>query len=466
MSQQPMGPGDVLGDRYIMRKSEWNSALGPVWSARDRVLDRAVLVQFLSPALAADPRAGRTFSKASARIAQVSHPGVLRVYDIGESPAFAVFEYPPGGRLAERLSAGPLGATEGARAALTLARGLEALHQHGAFHGTLSPSSVLLDEEGRAKILANGATDTVGTSGDAPVREQPPGYVPPEPNATPEERDRYALAALTYHMLTGRAPIGGTTAKMPGRGVPAGLDQLLRRALSVVPSERPTLDSFVGALAPFARVVPRDARSKRFRSGEFRWLVPTAIIVVLGTLAATVGVQLSQDYVRRHQPQATRAPSPRPGPGVPVQGGTVSDFDPEGAKPGPGHENPGLTGKSIDGDPRTYWRTENYQRIDVGGKSGVGLLFDLGDLKAVRSVRVQSTLPGWEAQVRVASVAGTSASDFTVAGMFTAATDQTVSLRARTRARFVLLWITRLTDDGSHNTNPYRAEVAEVEFFS
>ncbi|HEV2686015.1 MAG TPA: hypothetical protein VGW79_05210, partial [Actinomycetota bacterium] len=71
----PAAPGDVLGDRYTLKRIEWASPLGPVWLARDRVLDRAVLVQLLEPSLAADQATRRAFQKAAARTAQIGAPG-------------------------------------------------------------------------------------------------------------------------------------------------------------------------------------------------------------------------------------------------------------------------------------------------------------------------------------------------------------------------------------------------------
>ena len=112
----PPAPGDVLGERYTLKRNEWVGPLGPVWLARDRVLDRAVLVQLLHPALAADQTTRRAFQKAAARTAQIGGPGLLQVFDIGDQPAFAVLEHASGGRLIDRLNAGPMRTTDAARA--------------------------------------------------------------------------------------------------------------------------------------------------------------------------------------------------------------------------------------------------------------------------------------------------------------------------------------------------------------
>lgn len=455
-------PGDVLGARYTLRRTDWSSPLGPVWSARDQVLDRSVFVQVLSAGLGDDRAVKRAFQKAAARTAQVSHAGLLQVFDIGDDPAFVVFEHAAGGRLTERLRSGPLRPEDAARAALGIARGLEALHDHGAFHGSLSPASAFFDEEGRAKILVTGVAEIArAMPGLALPSEQTPGYRPRELDVLPADADRYALAALLFHMLHGKAPERGTpSARAPRRGVAADLDGLLSRALSDTPAYRPSLDEFVGALAPYARVVPTDARQPRMRVGELRWLVPLFVILALAAGAVYVGTTV--DF-RQHDPKPRPTASSTPVPNTPVPVVAVHDFDPGGN----GEENPNRTGRTIDGDPLTTWKTLDYARAALDGqKKGVGLVFDLGTVRNVGRVRVQTTTPGWTAEIRIARVDGATQNDFRLVTSFVAGQDTPVNLPHGTRARYVLVWITALVDDGGGSDLPFTADVAEVEFFT
>src|SRR5688500_3516249 len=120
--------GDVIGERYVLRSPSWTSPIGPLWQARDKTLDRTVLVQFLSPELARDRAAVRAFTKAASRVAQVTDASVVQVLDIGENPAFAVLEHAGGGRLSDRLASGrAMEVPQASRIALGVARGLEAL---------------------------------------------------------------------------------------------------------------------------------------------------------------------------------------------------------------------------------------------------------------------------------------------------------------------------------------------------
>ncbi|HEX9711318.1 MAG TPA: protein kinase [Actinomycetota bacterium] len=457
--------GDVLGERYTLKKTEWSTPLGPVWLARDRVLDRAVFVQLLSPELAADEVARKAFLKQAARVAQTTHPGLLQVFDIGEDPSFVVLEHAAGGRLTDRLRSGPMRSADAVRAALGLARGLEALHERGTWHGSLSPSTVLFDDEGRAKILAVGAADVgaVVRSVD-PTAEQPDGYRADDLDALPADGDRYALAALTYHMLTGRPPgKEPAPARQVRRDVPGDIDAMLRRALDPQPANRPTLDEFEGGLAPHARFVPRDAPGPRFAGSEFRWLVPVLLILVLGGLATTFGVGFVRDFANRDDaPTTTETATPQT-PGSALTVAEVTDFDPP---PGNGEEHSEDVGKTIDGDPLTGWRTLNYAERDLAPKDGVGLIFDLGEARDLASITVQSTLPGWKAEIRIADEPGDDEEAFRRITTFTSGSEEEVRLPQGTTTRYVLLWIVELVEDRGGTDLPYRAEVAEVEFFA
>jgi len=455
-------PGDILGERYVLKRSEWTTPLGPVWLARDRVLDRAVLLQFLSQTLAADASTRRAFQKAAARIAQIGGPGLLQVYDIGDVPAFAVFEHASGGRLAERLDAGPMRPTDVARAALAIARGLESLHERGSWHGSLSPATVLFDEEGRAKIFTVGAADTARASKKVKLdADQPAGYRTPEKDPIPADADRYALAALTYQMLTGSPPEKGVSARAKRRGVPQQIDTLLTRALATDPKVRPSLDEFEAALAPFARVLPADVKEPRFAIAEFRWLVPVIIVIALAIAAVTFGVEFAQNLGKK--PKATPTQSAGAA-GAIIKIRSARDFDPP---PGNGSENPSQVQNAYDGNPASTWPTLDYSTANVGGKRGVGLLFDLGRAVAIAKIQIQTSLPGWSAEIRVADQDGSTAKAFSRITTLTAGSDlTTVTLPAGTRARFVLLWITTLTENHTDPNHPFSADVNEIQFFA
>jgi serine/threonine protein kinase len=457
-----LSAGTMLADRYQVIRELDPTPVGPVWSGRDMVLNRSVSIQTLVPSLASNAGARRAFERACARAGRVTHPALLQVYDIGaDNPPFVVFEHPVGRRLSERLARGPLSPEEGARIALSLARALEALHDRGGAHGWITPDTVLVDDEGRPKLVAIGVAD--GARNLSELGSQltpPPGYRTPESKPLPGDADRFALAALTYHMLTGRAPgRPPPRARSVRRSVPLSVERLLTNALDHIPSRRPTFDEFERALAPLARVEPPRVRQRPFVRSDLRWILPVLLIVGLGIAAVVLGPKITIDL----QSGGTKT-SPPPATSRPLEGVTADDFDPFGSNR---QENPKLVGNATDGDPVTAWRTVQYSTADLGGgKPGVGILFDLGADHSVTRIRVLSTLPGWEAEWRVSDSAGESPDDYRTVKSFTAAETLVVRMPSGTRGRYFLLWITRLAPDEEAREGPYRAFVNEVQFFA
>lgn len=431
-------PGEVLAGRYSLQRAAWTGARGQVWKARDRTLDRPVYVLLLDQALAEDKAARRDFVDEAGRLAVQTHPSVAAIYDIGVDPVFAVFEDPGGGRLSDRLRHGPLDETATARIVSNLARAMQAMPDE--IHD-LDPERILLAPDGRAKIAPLGVRSTA----DVAVRPS-------------------ALAALAVRMLTGNEP----GPKLSKRDVPQELHPVLSAMLQNDPSV--SLEDLVTACAALTRPEAITARSRAAvrRGGrgagsgsDFGWLIGVTLIVALAVVAVVLGPRLIEtlDSSPSASPTVSKSPS---GPGTPLEVASITDFDPDGN----GEEHPDQVGRVLDDDPLTAWSTLGYKRAGMD-KAGVGLLLDLGSEQPVRTVVVQTSLPGWKAEIRVSSAEtpGASADDFAVAASFVAGTEERVALPAGTSARFVLVWLIELADDEGESPFPYRASIAELDVF-
>ena len=434
-----VAPGEVVGGRYRVQRRAWEVGAGAVWLAFDTILERLVLIQTFPGADAGD------ISAAVARAAQITHPGLCQIYDMDSSPPAIVFENAPGGRLADRRD-GALSAAHAAAFCARLASAIAALHDHDLAHGSIGPSTVMFDEEGRPKLCA--AVPASDDGADA-------AYRPSDPDASTEERDRYALGAIAYRLFTGREPTpDAPPARAAKRGLPQQVDTLLSRALARDPAARPSLAEFRRVLEPLAAEEAPEHGPGFFRQ-ESTWLVPVLLVIGLGIVAITLGVRTVIS-----KGGGTSAPVPTPS-ATAFAVGSVKDFDPLGN----GEEHHNQVGFVIDGKD-TAWSTVGYATVDLGGKKGVGLLFDLGETRAVGRISVRTPGPGWQAEWRTSDTEGGKPDDYSIAQKFTAMAEPDVVLGTPVRARYWLLWITHLVNAGTGGTYPWQAQVSEVAFFA
>ncbi|MCW3820327.1 protein kinase [Micromonospora sp. DR5-3] len=264
----PFTPTLRLHDRYVLRERIGLGGMSEVWRADDEVLHRPVAVKALATELAADPQLRATIQREARAAARLTHPHVTQVYDYGEATLpdgsvvpYLVMELVEGQTLADRLTGGPLAWPEAVRLAGQVAAALAAAHRIGVVHRDIKPGNVMLTETG-AKVLDFGIATLAGPR--HPLAGQTgelmmgtPAYFAPErmtPGPANPASDVYALGALLYRTLTGRAPLPVQTwddvldvqARRPPvpplrvPGLPADVAGLTLACLSLDPAHRPT----------------------------------------------------------------------------------------------------------------------------------------------------------------------------------------------------------------------------------
>ena len=207
-------PGAVIDDRYRVIGLIGRGGMGEVYRADDLRLDQPVALKFLPDALAQDPDRLAQFHNEVRTARQVSHPNVCRMHDIGEvdGHTYLTMEYVDGEDLATSLRRiGRFPEDKATDIARQLAAGLAAAHDRGIIHRDLKPANVMLDGNGRVRIMDFGLASL---GDDEHVRAGTPAYMAPEQlrgQPASAKSDLFALGLVLYELFTGRRAFTANT---------------------------------------------------------------------------------------------------------------------------------------------------------------------------------------------------------------------------------------------------------------
>jgi hypothetical protein len=307
----------VLRNRYRLEAAQGTGVMGTVYRAVDLVRGRTVAVRVFPSALARDAAFRARVLAHARKTALLVHPYLATVVEAGVSAGYLylVEEFVEGPSLRALLQLRgrqPVHTT--VTLAAQLAEALAYVHAQGMVHGDLRPETVLLDREGRPKIVALGLRQLVNPlhlpGGEAVAHT---AYVAPElrRGAAPSpQSDLYALGAILYELLVGTPPAGPWNGREAAPApsllgppllrterpdVTPGLEQAIRQALAPEPSERPaTAHAFRTALfappPPLPSFPGARGRARRSPLDQLTWAgQPLAIGL---PLAATLVVLL------------------------------------------------------------------------------------------------------------------------------------------------------------------------------
>lgn len=195
-------------------------AMGTVFKARHKKLNRIVALKVLKPSLARDGRYVDRLRREARIVASLNHPHIVTGYDLGEEGGYHYFvmEFVEGKSLRALLLEWGMFAEEYVRrVARQVALALDHAYQRGVIHRDIKPGNILIDEQGAVKLtdmgLAKGPADMTITRDGATVGT--PQYISPEQARNPQDvdvrTDLYSLGATLYHMATGVPPFRGDT---------------------------------------------------------------------------------------------------------------------------------------------------------------------------------------------------------------------------------------------------------------
>ena len=325
---------------YKIIEKVGEGGMGEVYLAEDTKLKRQVALKFLPRQMTADPGAKERFEREAQAAAALNHPNIVTIHEIGEheGQVFIALEYVEGQTLKDLISVGtaPRGrpnlanrrrANTGVRpypsplapcpsprflkSPSQLASGLAAAHAKDIVHRDIKPQNILVDKEGRVKILDFGLAKLKGIS--SLTKESSTlgtiHYMSPEQTMgkdVDQRTDIWSLGVVLFEMLTGKLPFNGDydqaviysilneepkKATEIRQDIPPEFDRILEKALAKEPEDR---YQHVDDLAVDLRHLKRDSRPdrqpapaapRRTSRRWTRWGIPAAV-TLLAAIAA------------------------------------------------------------------------------------------------------------------------------------------------------------------------------------
>ena len=350
-----LGPYEIGSAREV-------PGLGEVSDARDHDLERTVAFRVLRADFVADPDRLQRFVQEARAAAELAHPNILTVHDVGtdEQTAYVVSEPIDGETLRAVLDRGALPVDTAIPYAGHIAQGLAAAHQKGIVHRDLKPENILVTPDGGVKIIGFGLA-AVTQSESTFARGLSLGtlsYMSPEQvsGATVNQRsDMFAFGAIVHEMITGvRAFSGGTpidtmTAVMESdplpasaTGVPPVLARIVDLSLKKHPASRLSAADVVIGLRDLApALAPADvaeAAGTPTNVGRF-----VRVAAVLGVLALAAGFWLMRGTGTEEMstPTTPSTATPTPPPSTPPPSTPPASVPPVSTPP-PVSEGPQL----------------------------------------------------------------------------------------------------------------------------
>ena len=221
--------GETLA-RYKIVDQLGVGGMGEVYLAEDTELDRKVALKMLPTEMAGDPERLERFRREAKAVAALNHPNIVTIYSIEESAGtqFLTMEHVDGESLDKMLPPNGMPLSKVFDIAVPLADALATAHERGIVHRDLKPANIMVNKEGRVKVLdfglakltqddapegAEGDLTQIPTriatlTGEGMVMGTAP-YMSPEQiegRAMNHRTDIFSLGVLLYELATGRRP--------------------------------------------------------------------------------------------------------------------------------------------------------------------------------------------------------------------------------------------------------------------
>jgi serine/threonine-protein kinase len=253
--------GKRLDGRYELLELIGVGGMADIYKARDMVEDKIVAAKILKNELAESEDFLRRFRNESKAIALLSHPNIVKIFDVGFSDKiqFIVMEHIDGITLTEYIERqGVLKWRDAIHFLTQILRALQHAHDRGIVHRDIKSQNVMLLSDGTIKVMDFGIA-RFNRETDKTISEKAIGsvhYISPEQargENTDEKSDIYSVGVMLFEMLTGRKPFDGDNPvsialmhmqnqpKKPSEinsSIPDGLEEITLKAMQKEPIKR------------------------------------------------------------------------------------------------------------------------------------------------------------------------------------------------------------------------------------
>jgi serine/threonine protein kinase/predicted Zn-dependent protease len=212
-----LGKGELFAGRFELIEELGTGGMGKVYQAFDKKIGEEVALKLLHPEIALDERTVDRFRNEIKLARRITHKNVCRLHELHEEgkTLFITMEYVSGQDLKGLIrETGALSTGKAISIAKQVAEGLAEAHDLGVVHRDLKPQNIMVDKEGLAKIMDFGIARSLRAAGMTAegMIIGTPEYMAPEQvegQETDQGTDIYALGAILFEMVAGRAPFGG-----------------------------------------------------------------------------------------------------------------------------------------------------------------------------------------------------------------------------------------------------------------
>lgn len=255
--------GKRLDGRYEIKEIIGVGGMAYVYKAYDNIDNRVVAVKILKDEFLTNEEFTRRFKNESKAIAILSHPNIVKVYDVsfGERLQYIVMEYIDGITLKEYIDQQEdVKWKEAVHFTVQILRALQHAHDKGIVHRDIKPQNIMLLPDGTIKVadfgIARFSRQDIRATRSTDKAIGSVHYISPEQargDITDEKADIYSVGVMLYEMLTGRLPFEAESAvsvaimqlqseaKAPrsiNASIPEGLEEITMKAMQKDPSKR------------------------------------------------------------------------------------------------------------------------------------------------------------------------------------------------------------------------------------